>query len=747
MNKLGIPVPIFIGLNGLAIDNGTVYIGVAGQNPETNPISVYWDELMTAPAAQPIKISNGYPMRNGLPANVFMNTYDYSITVRDKKGRLVYSSLKTAGLFVTAQTIVFSQETFGAVGDGVTDNTAALQSFLAYLAANGGRGYIPPGTYKISNIDVDLTGNKSFQIAGAGRSAATFTSSTPTVNMITLRNATGVLLSDFAIVPGYTGVDMTSGAGLVFVNGNYCTAARLNISQFKRVAIMSYNDHQDTGQYNAAKVYNGMAFDDIYIDGSSAYSFGVGPSAFIIADANNSRITNSYIKNIGLYGYEFKNDSSNTLISNCIAEDTYYPLYYGGDGYGFSYGYVKDSLAENCILRRSGSPIFIGNCRNSAFQNIVIDQTGYSQAQPTALVQFRTGNGCRASDLTVIARGCALYDIRLETVVAGRDVAPGTNIPSINNYIEFATVVDGAYTGRAGFFGDAVSINNTVVVRDRDSTQALWLESASIYANTVIDEKYNWSTRNLGAKAQLKTRIGDIGADTIFSSTKGIAYVADTLDEVIITNQDNQYRYIGNLTKPDVYTQRYTLSTGTRRDTLYAVVGGTSQTYITDQLGFYPSSDNTQRLGGGAGSSRWSVVYAGTGTINTSDAREKQQIRPLNEAEQAVAVRLKSLIRAFRFNDAVAAKGDGARIHVGVIAQDVKAAFEAEGLCAEDYALLCYDEWPEQQEVVETWDDEFDEDGNLVRPAGRRVLEEYRAAGNRYGVRYEELLAFIISAI
>ena len=143
-----------------------------------------------------------------------------------------------------------------------------------------------------------------------------------------------------------------------------------------------------------------------------------------------------------------------------------------------------------------------------------------------------------------------------------------------------------------------------------------------------------------------------------------------------------------------------------------------------------PLPDNTIALGGSG--NRWTQVFAATGTINTSDAREKQQIRELSEQERAVAVRLKSLIRVFKFNDAVEKKGDGARIHFGVIAQDVKAAFEAEGLVAENYAILCYDEWPETPE-------ERDDDGNIT--------QEYRPAGNRYGVRYEELLAFIIAAL
>lgn len=145
---------------------------------------------------------------------------------------------------------------------------------------------------------------------------------------------------------------------------------------------------------------------------------------------------------------------------------------------------------------------------------------------------------------------------------------------------------------------------------------------------------------------------------------------------------------------------------------------------------FVPSADNTQPLGGA--SNRWSVVYAGTGAINTSDAREKQDVSALDGAEKRVAVALKGMIKKFRFKDAVQAKDDAARIHIGVLAQEVMAAFQAEGIDPMRYAIVCYDEWSAQAE-------ELDEEGNVVTPA--------IAAGNRYGVRYEELLAFIIGAM
>ncbi len=121
----------------------------------------------------------------------------------------------------------------------------------------------------------------------------------------------------------------------------------------------------------------------------------------------------------------------------------------------------------------------------------------------------------------------------------------------------------------------------------------------------------------------------------------------------------------------------------------------------------------------GRASARWDNIYATNGTINTSDANDKQSIEELTEAETRVAVACKGLVRKFKWNSAVESKGSEARYHFGVIAQDVQSAFEAEGLDAGDYGVF----------VSSTWEDE---DG----------VEQ-----TRLGVRYTELLAFIIGGL
>jgi hypothetical protein len=185
----------------------------------------------------------------------------------------------------------------------------------------------------------------------------------------------------------------------------------------------------------------------------------------------------------------------------------------------------------------------------------------------------------------------------------------------------------------------------------------------------------------------------------------------------------------------------------------------------------------------GRSSVRFNDIYATNGTIQTSDRNEKQDIEELSEAEHRVAVACKGLLRKFRWISSVEEKGDDARIHFGVIAQDLQAAFEAEGLDAGRYAMFIYSDWWEhevevpaveaQEAVYETVviPAEYDEEGNEVSPEtteqrlvseaveGKEAYtqtdtynsEEEAPEGSvkksRMGVRYSELLAFIIAGL
>ena len=210
----------------------------------------------------------------------------------------------------------------------------------------------------------------------------------------------------------------------------------------------------------------------------------------------------------------------------------------------------------------------------------------------------------------------------------------------------------------------------------------------------------------------------------------GIGVTADSSDKVLV-NGALTLRGTGNkILRVDstnglgyLYARSGSQAANQKEIAIYPFNGKLGLSWITDAGGagfivqldqatgsWQPNSDNIQNLG--ASSNRWATVFAGTGTINTSDRNEKENIEELSDAERRVATAIKGLVKKFRFVGRV-------RTHVGVIAQDVKDAFTAEGLNAADYGMFCSDTFQ-------------DEDGATV---------------TRLGIRYEELLAFVISAL
>lgn len=159
-----------------------------------------------------------------------------------------------------------------------------------------------------------------------------------------------------------------------------------------------------------------------------------------------------------------------------------------------------------------------------------------------------------------------------------------------------------------------------------------------------------------------------------------------------------------------------------------------------------PGTDGT--IASGWSNKRWSQVYAATSTIATSDERLKEDIRPIDESVFKAWGKVE--FRQFLFKDAVAKKGSAARIHIGLIAQKVVAAFASEGLDAMRYGIVCYDKWDAQEAITErlkvvTREETHNEDGSVKEPEEfhyeERVLTPAKEAGDCYSIRYEEALA------
>lgn len=131
-----------------------------------------------------------------------------------------------------------------------------------------------------------------------------------------------------------------------------------------------------------------------------------------------------------------------------------------------------------------------------------------------------------------------------------------------------------------------------------------------------------------------------------------------------------------------------------------------------------PGGNGAQNLGNG--SHKWAVVYAKTGSINTSDKNEKKDIQEL-EAQYSKDIIMGLKPVSYKF-----IKNDSNRTHNGFIAQDIEESLTSMGLTTQDFAAVC------------KWQKVYCEDGVNDIP----IEGEYS-----YGLRYEELIAPLVKVV
>jgi hypothetical protein len=327
LTQLAPPYPIFTDKSGSPLDNGYLYFGEVNKNPETNPIQVYYDPTFTQPAAQPLRTLNGYVMRNGSPALIYANS-QFSVTVRDKNNALVIYSPTGYG-FTPGSTAtntdqisynegstgavtrvltsrlqdIVSVKDFGAVGDGVTNDTDAFAAASAAITAqDGGTLVIPFGTY--------ILGKQTF--AGATGLNYSYKSS----EMISITGC-----SRPVVIKG-NGAVLKLADGLRFGSFNPVTGAPASPS----LPFYDQDYVADLGQMMFIGYCYSVTIEDLELDGNINNQIigggwgdtGTQISARGILDFENDNVfvKNVYVHHHGLDGFETKRtvDASTTTV-------------------------------------------------------------------------------------------------------------------------------------------------------------------------------------------------------------------------------------------------------------------------------------------------------------------------------------------------------------------------------------------------------------------------------------------------
>lgn len=634
-----------------------------------------------------------------------------------------------------------SVEDFGAVGDGITDDTTAIQAALDFANISPYKTVRAEKNYKITRTLVldraKLVGSgvhpayykQATFIAGAAMNIMMTYTSDATIEDVYFD---GNSLADWGVV----GIWGTNRAHFNRVQVNHClsfafvTFGVQNSAYYDCTSYFTpYNFAFFNGTRNCSLYNSGGAAttSQILFDYDTSEKYGMSPR---ITDAGNDRI--NFFGGI----YEYRSPAITARNTSGYNNDT--------GNFGF-YGVEITGGAEGGI----------------------VDTTGCVTNGPTFNFYGGSFNWGTAESTPFSAGTLGRINFFGRTTFYGGANLPAKGITQKNSIADSIQIIDGTNWNTSGNknppngFGLTAKYSGS----DEDGLLAFFSNATDPKLETWYTDKSGRMCINGGSSQFRRTNSTPLFAPLTTGISDGTAYVPSGVGSYPnngVTNVKWNFNYPGT-TGSSAFSVYMTRGGGVNHYMYHGLAsanatphwalgfrnGSNYQEYLRCLYSgghFTPGTDNSQTLG--ASSYRWSTIYAGTGTINTSDERDKQQVRDLSEKERLVATRLRRMIRAFKFNDSVAEKGDNARIHFGVIAQEVKTAFESEGLTAEEYAIFCYDEWEEEFKSVVGTREVTLESGEVITEqydTGEKIL--VRPAGNKYGIRYEELLAFIISGM
>jgi len=359
--SIQVPFPVFQDRDGQPLDNGYVWLGVANLNPQTNPVVAYFDEALTIIAAQPLRTINGYISNSGTPAQVYVDAVNFSILVQDSNGTMVYNFSDGSGISPDAcgveyvppftagvsypvcqkleQTI--SAKDFGVVGNGSTDDTAAMQAFLN--AAQGKPGLLNSGTYLISTT---LTIKSGTILIGEGFSNSILLAAAGLGNtaMLVNQNYTGT-------INVYTDVNIA--VSNIGFNGNNITVTGPELVSFGKVNGLIIDSCKF---YN--RPYIGLAL-------GGCLNFNVTNSEF--TNCGKVAVTSEggaalYIDSAG----DGTRSKSGTVTNNYIHDNRWAGIYANGD---------RSIISQNNVITNKEAGIFQTGNNNIINDNKIVDVT------------------------------------------------------------------------------------------------------------------------------------------------------------------------------------------------------------------------------------------------------------------------------------------------------------------------------------------------------------------------------------
>lgn len=619
---------------------------------------------------------------------------------------------------------------------GATDSNTKILALIAEGELTGKTARLGPGTIEISNVSP--TSTTGLRLEGDGMRSTRF-KRTGSSNVMTFKGKQYLDLSRFTL-----DLDKPNSSD----NGHGITLIDQPRARVKEVSVVG---NRGTGSniiaYSSdpAVRREGIVFEDLYVEGDIANS--TNTNGTLIENGLFCRQSGILAKNIKEFAVEYKNDTRYSLLSDIISYNSNYAIGYGQtttDGTG-----VSGCVATGIVALACSTGIVVGKGDLNLFSGAMLNSTG-----SPGTVKRGVSTATEAEQnmfVGILTAGDMIEPVRFGSSrnyvqIASHDVS--TNVVSITSGSE-KNVAEIAHPGRrTTILSSILNVSGNPI--SGATANPVYSHATGEYVGTLSGR---WRYRH------------DVSGASVLSAAK---HVVEGKGDVTynVSTDGTGYAGLQVSTPADSAFVVYRVGSGLGGNWQ---IGGSGFNFQLSKASVLPSTNGETSLGGPT--NKFSEIHALNGTIITSDERAKVDIEAISEAEARVCAKIN--FRKFRLKDAVERKGESARFHFGVIAQQVKEAFESEGLDAFAYGILCYDEWEASPAVYESIDygsvyagseEGSNEIGELIAsdvPAGidepgtvweythtKQVLvSEAVEAGSRYGVRYDELYALMLESL
>lgn len=665
---------------------------------------------------------------------------------------------------------VVNVKDFGAKGDGATDDTVAIQATFSFASTKASGAFVlfPAGTYLVSKqvlfggdlcvyaygATIKATGSAS--IHGMFANFFGYTSDTPARYA---GNGNIVWLGGVIDGGGSEVAEDIARCQMVFFHAENVHVEDVIFKNGRRVHMLEYGACRHVRTINCKFLGNYPPVIDDY------FPEAVQLDSNTEASSPEGIVTDSTpLEDIIFDGCVF----GDLTLSGDPNSDTA-PM--AGVG---SHGSDAEQQHKNIVVRNCsfiGMRHFSVTGTSDAYDGLVVENCRFSHIQDRAVHLYQRVGNTTAHFSNIIVRDNVFEDSNSANPIINvicRSNNPGKHITIVNNHIESgssAALLNVQYCEYGEISSNSISLTSDQSGANDAGIYTIGCKYMRADENAVFTNGFNnslanvitWSTGHNGIQTgRVFTDIDASEPVNYVNTGTGVAGLikscpmhfkglnGNTQEEAI-----NSYPAIF-LSSPSVYRAPQIGFWGSEAFRLSSYKINENGKAILDQrllfisstsegANFGPGEDNQRSCG--FAPNRWTQVFAVTDAISTSDQNEKQSIEAYPDAVLDAWGDVQ--FRQFLFNDAVKKKGNAARIHAGVIAQQVVQVFKDKGLDASHYGLLCYDEWPDEYENVEVMDAPavLDESGNEVTPA--QVHTEKRLvtkAGRRYGIRYSEAL-------